>query len=143
MMMGEIGDESRYETSLVAQILYVAYAFLVVILLSNVLIAIVTDSYEIIQNDRAAIVFWSNRLDFVAETDAVSYGLRQRMHFLGVIDPERLSRKSGRAPILQVKRAEGFEGKESKDLFYHGWKSLVQLFDQNLYDDIALSPSER
>ena len=45
MMMGEIGDEKRYSvgpTSLVAQILYVAYAFLVVILLSNVLIAIVS-----------------------------------------------------------------------------------------------------
>jgi hypothetical protein len=53
MMMGEIGDETRYETSQVAQVLYVLYAFLVVILLSNVLIAIVTDSYEIIQNDRA------------------------------------------------------------------------------------------
>ena len=45
MMMGEIGDEKRYSvgpTSLVAQILYVLYAFLVVILLSNVLIAIVS-----------------------------------------------------------------------------------------------------
>jgi ABC-type phosphate transport system permease subunit len=69
MMMGEIGSVSRYDDNLLAQILYVAYAFLVVILLSNVLIAIVTDSYEIIQNDRAAIVFWSNRLDFVAEMD--------------------------------------------------------------------------
>ena len=69
MMMGEIGSESRYDGKLVAQILYVAYAVVVVILLSNVLIAIVTDSYEIIQNDRAAIVFWSNRLDFVAEMD--------------------------------------------------------------------------
>jgi ABC-type phosphate transport system permease subunit len=69
MMMGEIGSETRYHTNFVAQLLYVAYAVLVVILLSNVLIAIVTDSYEIIQNDRAAIVFWSNRLDFVAEMD--------------------------------------------------------------------------
>jgi len=72
MMMGEIGSESRYEGKLVAQFLYVAYAVVVVILLSNVLIAIVTDSYEIIQNDRAAIVFWSNRLDFVAEMDGES-----------------------------------------------------------------------
>jgi hypothetical protein len=80
MMMGEIGDEGRYSTSLVAQILYVGYAFLVVILLSNVLIAIVTDSYEIIQNDRAAIVFWSNRLDFVAEMDAVVYAIQRRFN---------------------------------------------------------------
>jgi len=46
MMMGEIGGESRYSTNLTAQILFVGYGFLVVILLSNVLIAIVTDSYE-------------------------------------------------------------------------------------------------
>jgi ankyrin repeat protein len=143
MMMGEIGDESRYDTSLVAQILYVAYAFLVVILLSNVLIAIVTDSYEIIQNDRAAIVFWSNRLDFVAETDAVSFGLRQRMRFLG---GDRAISTLG-APSQAQEGAHGLsqagetsESKENKDFFYHGWKSIVQLFDQNLYDDIALSP---
>lgn len=45
MMMGEIGDEMRYregEQRLVAQLLYITYAFLVVILLSNVLIAIVS-----------------------------------------------------------------------------------------------------
>lgn len=75
MMMGEIGSETRYwgpgTDRLEAQLLYVAYAFLVVILLSNMLIAIVTDLYEVIQHDRAAIVFWSNRLDFVAEMDAM------------------------------------------------------------------------
>jgi hypothetical protein len=71
MMMGEIGSELRYDGNYVAQFLYILYAFLVVILLSNVLIANVTDSYEIIQNDRAAIVFWSNRLDFVAEMDGI------------------------------------------------------------------------
>jgi hypothetical protein len=72
MLMGEVGDETRYDTEPVAQFLYVAYAFLIVILLSNVLIAIVTDSYGVIKNERAAMVFWSNRLDFVAEMDAIS-----------------------------------------------------------------------
>ena len=71
MMMGEIGSETRYDGIIMAQVLYILYAFFVVILLSNVLIAIVTDSYEFIQNDRAAIVFWTNRLDFVAETDGM------------------------------------------------------------------------
>ena len=143
MMMGEIGDESRYDTSLVAQILYVAYAFLVVILLSNVLIAIVTDSYEIIQNDRAAIVFWSNRLDFVAEIDAVSYGLRQRMRFLG---GDRGGGALGAPAQIQEGHFAGgqdwdtADAKHRKDLFHQGWKSIVQLFDQNLYDDIALKP---
>ena len=88
-MMGEVGDENRYNDSLVAQILYVMYAFLVIILLSNVLIAIVTDSYEIVQNDRAAIVFWSNRLDFVAEMDAISYGIRNRLGHPGTSQWQR------------------------------------------------------
>ena len=93
--MGEIGSESRYEGKLVAQFLYVAYAVVVVILLSNVLIAIVTDSYEIIQNDRAAIVFWSNRLDFVAEMDGES-ALSMRWLTRGTTAkvPPRFSRRS-------------------------------------------------
>ena len=79
MMMGEIGSESRYDGLLTAQLFYILYSLLVVILLSNVLIAIVTDSYEFIQNDRAAIVFWTNRLDFVAEMDGISSVVSQRL----------------------------------------------------------------
>lgn len=96
MMMGEIGDETRYSTNLTAQILYVGYGFLVVILLSNVLIAIVTDSYEIIQNDRAAIVFWSNRLDFIAEMDAITYAIQRRV--LG----KKFDRDKGKAKALAL-----------------------------------------
>ena len=70
MMMGEV-DDTVYQTT-VSQALYILYAFLVIILLSNVLIAIVTDSYGIIKNERAAMVFWSNRLNFIAEVDAIA-----------------------------------------------------------------------
>jgi len=45
------------------------FVFVCVILLANVLIAIVTDSWAVMQNERAAMVFWSNRLDYVAEID--------------------------------------------------------------------------
>ena len=57
MMMDEINNEMRYSTLPIEQFLYVAFAFLVIILLSNVLIAIVTDSYGVVKNDLAAIVF--------------------------------------------------------------------------------------
>jgi hypothetical protein len=139
MMMGEIGGEERYQNSVVAEILYVMYAFLVVILLSNVLIAIVTDSYEIVQNDRAAIVFWSNRLDFVAEIDAVSYGIRNR---LGVLDDY-----NGEGGIGNVQEGPGRDSyrkkkkKSSKRIFADGWRNLVQLFDQHLYDDVDINPT--
>lgn len=107
MMMGEIGDDTRYSTNLTAQILYVFYAFLVVILLSNVLIAIVTDSYEIIQNDRAAIVFWSNRLDFVAEMDAITYAIQRRIYGKSAVTLEaerdrKLNRNSANPETAQV-----------------------------------------
>ena len=49
MMMGEIGNEMRYSTKPVAEVFYIAFVFLVVILLGNVLIAIVTDSYAVVK----------------------------------------------------------------------------------------------
>jgi hypothetical protein len=143
MMMGEIGSETRYDGNYVAQILYVAYAFLVVILLSNVLIAIVTDSYEIIQNDRAAIVFWSNRLDFVAEMDGILSVFRHRILCIG-------DNKRG-APGARTNVQEGPNGTialdgegarvGSKDWFREAWAHIMLLFESNFYEDVDLHPS--
>ena len=33
------------------------------------LVAIIVDNYDVIKNERASIVFWTNRLDYVAEID--------------------------------------------------------------------------
>merc|ERR1712232_1462300 len=49
MLVGAV-NMADYQTSTTATILYVLFAFLVVILLSNVLIAVVSDSYGIIKN---------------------------------------------------------------------------------------------
>lgn len=87
-MLGEVGEINRYQASTIAQVLYVLFAFLVVLLLSNVLIAIVTDSYGVIRNERAEIIFWMNRLEFIAEIDAIAS------------IPEKLIRK---APFLKIK----------------------------------------
>ena len=67
MLLGEV-DETDFSSSGVATTLFFIFMFLVVILLANVLIAIVTDSYKVIQDQKAAIVFWTNRLDFVVRT---------------------------------------------------------------------------
>lgn len=71
--IGEV-DETTFSDDPFALALFVVFMFLVVILLANVLIAIVADSYKVIQDQRAAIVFWSNRLVFVAESDSVANG---------------------------------------------------------------------
>jgi hypothetical protein len=70
---GEV-DDTQFEDDNFAIWLFALFMFLVVILLANVLIAIVTDSYKVIQDQRAAIVFWTNRLDFIAEMDAIANG---------------------------------------------------------------------
>jgi hypothetical protein len=142
MMLGEIGDETRYANSMVAQIIYVAFCFLVVILLSNLLIAIVTDSYEIIQNDRAAIVFWSNRLDFVAEMDAISYGIRSRLSCLGG-DREGVIKHvqegpSGEGVVISEDTAD--TGGLNR-IMREGWKQIMVLFDSSLYEEVDVNPS--
>jgi len=71
MLLGEVNEQDFRDNQL-ATVLYALFMFACVIVLANVLIAIVTDSYSVIQNERAALVFWSNRLDFVAEMDVIS-----------------------------------------------------------------------
>jgi hypothetical protein len=145
MMMGEIGTETRYDEVLVAQVLYILYGFLVVILLSNVLIAIVTDSYEIVQNDRAAIVFWSNRLDFVAEMDGIASIVRRRVLCIGGED----SKNAPGAPSNLQEQPNGTIAMEhennklgSKEWFRDAWKSIMSLFEDNMYDDVDLRPAK-
>lgn len=162
MMMGEIGDQTRYTTNRTAEVLYLFYGFLVVILLSNVLIAIVTDSYEVIQNDRAAIVFWNNRLDFIAEMDAISYAVQRRVWRIcccGMgLDNETNKSQRGMNGNDDIDDNSDLDGaaKEgptdsntfptdmtggvdlSTDFFREAWHQVMLLFDANLYDEIDL-----
>lgn len=48
MLLGEV-SEDPFQDSRVGMALFIVFMFLVVILLANVLIAIVTDSYKVIQ----------------------------------------------------------------------------------------------
>lgn len=121
MLLGEV-DEKAFRDSGVATALFVVFMFLVVILLANVLIAIVTDSYKVIQDQRAAIVFWTNRLDFVAEMDGIANGpwrsrLRKTLGF-------------GKATPYESKgRQESVFGKEL-------WKQIVDLFVDDVEEGI-------
>ena len=142
MMMGEIGNVGRYSTNLTAQILYLFFAFIVVILLSNVLIAIVTDSYEIIQNERAAIVFWSNRLDFVAEMDIIMYAVQRRIFGKDSFADEGRNQKYGDdAQETATNDKDGIittatDPDATVEYFGEAWQQVWLLFDLNLYEDI-------
>jgi hypothetical protein len=108
MLLGEV-DESLFEESKIATWLFAGFMFLVVILLANVLIAIVTDSYKIVQDQRAAIVFWTNRLDKVAEMNA----------FANAVGLGSTEQNDG--------GAVNFSGKDF-------WKRLIDLFDESEED---------
>jgi hypothetical protein len=70
---GEV-DGGPFKGSGFAVALFIVFVFLVDILLANVLIAIVTDSFKVIQDQCAAIVFWTDRLAFIAQMDAIANG---------------------------------------------------------------------
>jgi ribosomal protein L29 len=125
MLLGEV-DENEFEKNAVATALFIFFMFLVVILLANVLIAIVTDSYKVIQDQRAAIVFWTNRLDFVAEMDAIANGpwKAKLRKVLGWEDED------GAPPAVARKTYQKVFGKES-------WKRLMDLFEDEIDDSVV------
>lgn len=122
MLLGEV-DETVFQVEpaiqAVAVFFFIVFMFLVVILLANVLIAIVTDSYKVIQDQRAAIVFWTNRLDFVAEMDAIANGPWKR----------RIRAFFGAKTVENTGHVEVSFGKEF-------WKRLMDLFEDEVDDDI-------
>lgn len=122
MLLGEV-DETDFKSSGVGVALFVLFMFLVVILLANVLIAIVTDSYKVIQDQRAAIVFWTNRLDFVSEMDGIANGpWKSRLRrALGCGSSKSNEMKSG--------RTEQVFGKEL-------WKQIMDLFQDDVEEGI-------
>ncbi|KAL7555241.1 LOW QUALITY PROTEIN: hypothetical protein ACHAWF_018891 [Thalassiosira exigua] len=90
MLLGEV-DEVYFQSNVLLVLAYAVFMFACVIVLANVLIAIVTSSYSVIQNERAALVFWSNRLDFVAEMDVISNNFSRRPREGGARDAEESS----------------------------------------------------
>lgn len=109
MLLGEVDDGLFKHPFQV--FLYACFMFFAVVLLAQVLIAIVTDSYGVI-SEKATIVFWSNRLDFVAEMDAiVALGCKSN----GKDDPASMDKSS------QL------------------WKKLMDLFEDDISELPTLS----
>eukprot|EP00580_Thalassiosira_gravida_P013621 CAMPEP_0201681822 /NCGR_PEP_ID=MMETSP0494-20130426/51307_1 /ASSEMBLY_ACC=CAM_ASM_000839 /TAXON_ID=420259 /ORGANISM="Thalassiosira gravida, Strain GMp14c1" /LENGTH=904 /DNA_ID=CAMNT_0048165575 /DNA_START=19 /DNA_END=2733 /DNA_ORIENTATION=- len=139
MLMGVIGNDMRYSTVPLAHVLYFLFSFIVIILLGNVLIAIVTDSYGVIKNERSEMVFWSNRLDFVAEMDAIKNIGKSIMKCFPSKDSEE-------SRPLHAEDANGNpipieEGRQTVGLFRNGWDSIMNLFNPDLYETYDVNPS--
>jgi len=125
MLVGAV-DMSIYQDSTLGKILYVLFVFLVVILLSNVLIAVVTDSYGVIKNERASIVFWSNRLSFIAEMGAIynSFIPINNMFERFLDDNESLS---------TIHDHDETRNSTYSELLRAGWKKLLDIFEEEVY----------
>lgn len=74
-----------------------------------------TDSYKVIQDQRAAIVFWTNRLAYIAEMDAVANGpwKTQAQKFFGI---------------------ESKDGSEAREITFgkETWKGLMDLYEDDI-----------
>ena len=124
MMLGEV-DENQFDGNSFARVLFGLFMFLVVILLANVLIAIVTDSYKVIQDQRAAIVFWTNRLDYIALMDAIANGpWKTRVkNFFGMNSDDDVD------PGNRLIHIDTTFGKEF-------WKRLMDLFEDDIEESV-------
>ncbi len=146
MMLGEVGDVNRYQHKLIAQVLYLAFVFLVVILLSNVLIAMVTESHTFIKNERAEMVFWSNRLDFVAEMDTIVVIKRNIFKFLRLSSSSEYSRTNASEPTATAATATATaatatggdhetsaKSSSPRTPFRHMWKNMIDFLQDDAF----------
>jgi hypothetical protein len=121
MLLGEV-DETVFGDNTTALVLFVIFVLLVVILLANVLIAIVTDSYKVIRDNRAAIVFWTNRLDFIAQIDAIASG-PWKSRLKGLLGLQKEDTSFDKNNSYQY-----FEATFGKAL----WNDIVELFEHEM-----------
>mmetsp|Transcript_24318 Transcript_24318/g.36041 ORF Transcript_24318/g.36041 Transcript_24318/m.36041 type:complete len:398 (+) Transcript_24318:174-1367(+) len=129
MMLGAVEEAwVTYGGNNTALVFFGLYVFFVVLVLSNVLIVLVIDSYGVIQNERAAVVFWSDRLDFVTEMDAILRILEQTASCLGLgtwETPTNPSSSSSSQP-------------KNPSPFGHAWDTLTSVWYTKDSDDGVL-----
>mmetsp|Transcript_15428 Transcript_15428/g.22553 ORF Transcript_15428/g.22553 Transcript_15428/m.22553 type:complete len:931 (+) Transcript_15428:124-2916(+) len=136
MMLGEVGDAYMvYENKRIALVFFVLYALCVVLVLSNVLIVLVIDSYGVIKNERAAIVFWTNRLDFVFEMDAILRVIKRTLNFFKKSKTNPKSLAELEQSLDSTPTDLSSTPAKEKAPFSSAWKSLMSLWDTEGIDD--------
>jgi len=129
MFLGEVDPQPFIETGRAIPILlFCVFMVVVVVLLANVLIAIVTDYYSWVRNERSSIVFWKNRLDVIAEMDALTNFIRS------VYSKFSTRRELDEHPNLKVisKRQSSTSGVlnyNQMDTLSRYWKDMMNVFE--------------
>uniref|UniRef100_A0A7S4J4N8 Ion transport domain-containing protein n=1 Tax=Odontella aurita TaxID=265563 RepID=A0A7S4J4N8_9STRA len=130
MLLGEVDDNLFHHPFQV--VLFAAFMFFAVVLLAQVLIAIVTDSYGVISTN-ATIVFWSNRLERVAEMDAIVALLVVRQQ------------QNDDDPTEEQRRGDGdpaSSSSSSDSVSFRLWKRIADLFEDDIFGELSLMSSE-
>jgi len=65
-------SEETFRGNRGAEVFFVIFMLVMVIFLSTILIVFVTEAYNKIRNEQSTVVFWSSRLQFVAEVDSIA-----------------------------------------------------------------------
>ena len=138
MLLGEV-ELGEFVGGTLLTIFFIIFMYLVVVLLANVLIALVVDSYGVIKNERAEIVFWANRLDFIAEM----YTLRlaqcndKKKNKNGTLpngnnnsELEELNELQQRSTEDSMEPSYTIHAPE-EDILEELWKALIDIFDDD------------
>jgi hypothetical protein len=96
---------------------YILLGILAFVILLNVLIAVVVETYGAVRVDKSEVVYWTSRLEFAFEMGIL------RLALIGILSrfPKCLW------PIRKATVTEGF--------FYCKWKSLTEVFDDERSED--------
>mmetsp|Transcript_22550 Transcript_22550/g.21673 ORF Transcript_22550/g.21673 Transcript_22550/m.21673 type:complete len:838 (-) Transcript_22550:162-2675(-) len=149
MLLGEVNNEPFLANGTVSCIFFALFMLLVVILLANVLIAIVTDGYSMVRNERSSIVFWKDRLDLIAEMDALSNFLFKFTSKEGDNDPSMALSENSIVKTNDNNTSDSTTTRKGDDIGYYdtnadllteGWKALMSFFEdqRNLNPDLTM-----
>ena len=154
MMLGEIGSERRYhdhdiDNPIFVEIIYITYGIVVVLLFSNILIAIITDTYAGIDSDQPDILFWKDRLNDVCEFDSISSVLNQLSKYVKNDNTRVMNGGSGDVEDHKIEENGSKQALPSKSIVKKGtrhdnvlwrsWSYLTTFFDNSSYEEIHKS----
>lgn len=126
MMLGEIDPEIFFWNTFCTWV-FVFFCFVEVIILLNILIAIITDLHAVISGERAAIVFWSNRLAFITDMDMVTNGPWKKT----VMNLFKLRDDDDDDDDEEDEEVAALMKKDKVDISWERilWKKLIECFD--------------
>jgi len=128
MMLGET-DFSIFRWSKLALVLKCIFFFAEVIILLNILVAIICDLYGVVTNERAAIVFWSNRLSFTTDMDMITNGPWKKtiINFFKLYDDDDEDEDTEEEELLDKEQ-------DKVDISWERilWKKLIECFDPDM-----------